>query len=424
MTKILEVDYKGEIIKGPLLKEDETYFMIKLSSGYNASLKKVNCKIISETDIEDTNSNEQSKKKSNKSKLPKITMLHTGGTIASKVDYRTGAVSNKFTPEELLNLFPELNEIADIKANLIGNFSSEDLGFTEQNIILKNIIESVNDGADGIIIGHGTDTLHYTAAFLQYALRNLKIPVIIVGAQRSSDRASSDAFLNLQAATQFIIQNKNKEHKFNRVGICMHATTDDKTFNILDGINARKMHSTQRDAFKQINYSPFARMDLKHEIQILRPDLETKSNEEETSFIPYNEDLKIGFFKAHPNMYDWELDHLVQYDAVVLEGTGVGNIGANNDNFKKDNLVLKKLSEICDKVKVFSGVQTVYGQVSLGIYSRGRDIKESGVIGDRTNLTTESTFCRAAHVLSCEGDFDENWEENHEGFDLISKQIK
>jgi glutamyl-tRNA(Gln) amidotransferase subunit D len=424
MTKILEVEYKGEIIKGPLLKEDENYFMIKLSSGYNVNLKKENCNIISETDIEDKKTQPKPITKPN-TKLPNVTILHTGGTIASKVDYRTGAVSSKFTPHELMNLFPELNELANINTKLIGNIFSEDMRFAEYNLMLKEIKLAIENKTDGIIIAHGTDTLHYTSAALQYATKNLSVPVILVGAQRSSDRASSDAFSNLTSAVEFIIYNKSQETKFNRVGICMHETINDDSYLILDGINAKKMHSTQRDAFKQINYKPFARISNNgNTIEVLRKDLQTSNPTEEFTFTEFNEELKIGFFKVHPNMFDWELDHLTQYDAVVIEGTGIGNLPQNNDNKKQDRAILKKLHEICDKTKIFAGVQTVYGEVSLDIYSRGRDMQNAGIIGNRINLTTESTFCRIAYCLSnTKKDLDELWEKNLEGFEKISKQI-
>ncbi len=426
MTKILEVDYKGEIIKGPLLKEDNKYFMIKLSSGYNANLLKENCKIISESEQDDTKpKSNNSKNKPNKT-LPNITILHTGGTIASKVDYRTGAVSSKFTPEELMNLFPELNEIANVETKLIGNIFSEDMRFQEYNLMLKEIKLAIENKTDGIIIAHGTDTLHYTSAALQYATENLNVPVILVGSQRSSDRPSSDAFSNLYAASQFLISQKDKKTRFNRIGICMHSTSNDDKFTILDSINAKKMHSTQRDAFKQINFKPFAEINLfkNNELTIFRTELKTTTNKEEFSYTEFNEQLKIGFFKVHPNMFAWELDHLTQYDAVVIEGTGIGNIPQNDDNSKQDKNILNKLHQICDKTKVFSGVQTVYGEVSLDIYSRGRDIQDAGIIGNRINLTSESTFCRIAYCLSQpDKDFEELWEENLEGFDLISKQI-
>lgn len=425
MTKFLEVDYKGEIIKGPLLKEDENYFMIKLKSGYNANLKKENCKIISESEELDTKKQASNNSTKPNKNLANITILHTGGTIASKVDYRTGAVSSKFTPEELMGLFPELNQIANIDTKLIGNIFSEDMRFAEYNLILKEIQLAIENKTDGIIIAHGTDTLHYSSASLQYATQNLSVPVLLVGAQRSSDRASSDAFSNLTSAVDFIINNKSQELKFNRVGICMHETINDDSYVILDGINAKKMHSTQRDAFKQINYKPFAKISNNgNKIEILRPELQTKTPTQEFTFIPFKEELKIGFFKVHPNMFAWELDHLTQYDAVVIEGTGIGNLPQNDDNSKQDRAILNKLHEICDKTKVFAGVQTVYGEVSLDIYSRGRDIQDAGVIGNRINLTTESTFCRIAHVLSKEDiDFEDEWDKNLEGFEKISKQI-
>lgn len=424
-TTTIEIEYKGEKIKGPLLNEDENYFMVKLDSGYNANLKKSECKVLSKTNSETKENKLGVSKKENKN-LPNITILHTGGTIASKVDYRTGAVSSKFTAEELLNLFPEINEIANVDAKMIANIFSEDMRFSEYNLLLNEIKKAIDEKTQGIIISHGTDTLHYTSAALQYAIKNLSVPVILVGAQRSSDRASSDAFSNLSAAAKFIVNQINEKEKksFNRVGICMHESINDDSYLILDGINAKKMHSTKRDAFKQINYMPFARIS-NNKIEILRDELLTSSPKEKFSVTNFNENLKIGFFKVHPNMFDWELDYLTKYDAVVIEGTGIGNLPENNDNSKEDKKILKKLSEVCKKTKIFSGVQTVYGEVSLDIYSRGRDLQDAGLIGNRSNLTTESTFCRIAYCLSQkEKSFEDIWSENLEGFKIRGIELK
>jgi len=194
MSERIEVEFKGDIIKGVLIKEDEEYLTIKLSSGYNANLKKSevkeikrehSAKSVEHRDKKEKENNESKEKKeiiANKEKnnLPKITIIHTGGTIASKVDYRTGAVSTKFTPEELLGLYPELLDIADIDSKLVANIWSEDMRFDIYNLLLKEIEKAIGHGSIGVIIAHGTDTLHYSAAALQYASKNLSIPIILV----------------------------------------------------------------------------------------------------------------------------------------------------------------------------------------------------------------------------------------------------
>jgi len=204
----------------------------------------------------------------------------------------------------------------------------------------------------------------------------------------------------------------------------MHETISDNSFLILDGINSKKMHSTRRDAFKQINYLPFCRIHNK-KIEILRKDLLTEKPKQKYSYTNYNTNLKIGFFKVHPNMFAFELENLKVYDAIILEGTGIGNIPEHEDNSKQDGKIMKALANLTKTVKVFSGVQTVYGEVSLDIYSRGKDIQKTGIIGNRTNLITESTFCRVAFCLSQkEKKFEEIWEENLEGFEIKSLDVE
>ncbi len=417
----IEVKFQDEIIKGILIKEDDSYLTIKLSSGYNANLKKSQIEIISKNKIEKKDSKKVEKKsKTNSINLPKITILHTGGTIASKVDYKTGAVSSKFTPDELLALYPELSGVAQIDAVMIGNLFSEDMRFSHYNLMLEGIKNAIENGSRGVIISHGTDTLHYTSCALQYSLENLSIPVILVGAQRSSDRPSSDAYSNLDAAVDFILDNDKNSKKFLRVGVCMHKSIDDNHFLIFDSINLKKMHSSRRDAFKQINYLPFAQVDDDGNVEILREELLSLEVKEKVSFTKYDIDLKIGFFKAHPNLNSEEIFMLSFYDAIIIEGTGLGHLAVNGD----DN-ILENLKNLCEKTKVIMGVQTVYGETNMNIYSSGIYIKEAGVLGNFMNLTTETLFMRAAYCLSKDKNlFDKLWDENLEGFKIRGIDIK
>lgn len=422
MSEKIELEFKGDIIKGVLIKEDKEYITVKLSSGYNANLKKSEIKEIKRLRDEEIKGKKQNIEKHEKKELSKITIIHTGGTIASKVDYRTGAVSSKFTPDELLNLYPELNELAQIDAKMIGNLFSEDMRFAHYNLMLKEIELAIKNKTCGIIISHGTDTMHYTSSALQYACKNLSVPVILVGAQRSSDRASSDGYSNLEAAVNFIISTPD----FRRVGICMHGSISDNEFLILDAINAKKMHSTRRDAFKQINYLSFAKIHNKKQ-EILRPELLSKEVSGKFSFTTYNEKLKIGFFKAHPNLFADEIKMLSIYDAVIVEGTGLGHLAVNvvDDYTSEHKKNLDAVKELVKKTKVIMGVQTIYGETNLNIYSTGRDLQKVGVIGNYLNLTTEVLFIRTAFCMSQkEKKFEDIWEENLEGFEIKSLEIE
>lgn len=421
MNTYLEIEFKDEVLKGFLLKEDEEYLVLKLSSGYNANLKKSDIKILSQKE-EEIKKKSSSLVKQNDPTLKNILILHTGGTIASKVDYQTGGVSSKFTPEELLTLYPELDQLANISARMIGNLFSEDMRFSHYNLMLNELKQANLDGFDGVIISHGTDTLHYTSSALSYATKNLPFPVILVGAQRSSDRASSDAFSNLKAAVEFIVST-TPQFSYLRVGACMHSSISDDEFLLLDGINLKKMHSSRRDAFKQINYSPVARISVSGEITTLRKDLFSSVPKNEFSITLYDESLKIGFFKAHPNVFPEEISALSIYDGVVIEGTGLGHLAINQvDESTKLHLKnFEELKKLSKTTRLVLGVQTISGQVHMDVYSTGRMLQQAQILGNHSTLITETLFSRLAYCLSQkELPFLECWKKNLEGFDQIS----
>lgn len=422
--KKISLNFNDTDIKGLLLQEKEDSLYVKLSSGYQIVLHKNDCSNIEIETIENETKSQELEIKKNEN-LPNIAIFHTGGTIASKVDYATGAVSSKFTPDELISLFSELQEKANLSAFMIGNLMSEDMRFGHYNNLLHHIKEHANE-FDGIIISHGTDTMHYTSAALQYSLENLNIPVILVGAQRSSDRASSDAYLNLEATIEFIKYNvelkKQNKPSFNRIGVCMHSTINDDGFNILDAINVKKMHSARRDAFKQINFKPACLISKEYEISNVREELFTLSKSDaKIDFIAFNESLKIGIFTAHPHLHFEEIDALQIYDGIIVSGTGLGHIGVSQfDEISAQNEKnLESMKKLVEKIPVCLGLQTVYGGVNANVYSSGRRLLNSGVFGNYSNLTVETQFAKLAYLLSKyskEEITNELWMSNLEGF--------
>ena len=426
MSIEIVVEYKGETLKGILLKEDYRYMTIKLKSGYNSNVLKSKCKIVSKKKVENRKSEKVIRDKGKDLDLPKVVILHTGGTIASKVDYKTGAVSSKFTPNELISMYPELNEIVHIEAKMIGNIFSGDMNLNHWNLLLDEIDKvAQKKNLVGIIISHGTDTIGYSAPALQYAVENLNIPIVIVGAQRSSDRASSDAYSNLRAAVVFIKENSKLDKAFRRICVCMHGNISDKSFVIFDGINIRKMHSSRRDAFKQINYEHVADI-VDDKVVVNRKELFTEEPSGRFSYSKYNAKLKVGFFKSHPNLMSREIRSLEFYDGVVIEGTGLGHMAVDEiDEFTKENSKnLSELKSLTKKVKVVMSTQCVYGGVNLNVYSYGRHIKETGVFGHGMNLTSETLFSRLAYCLSKgKRNFEKVWNSDLEGFSIRSADV-
>ena len=236
---------------------DPKTLIFKLESGYNIGIPK--SKVKSVKLVKSAVSKPSAPKKlDEKNGLKSISILHTGGTIASKVDYSTGAVNAKFTPEELVEMFPELKDIANISSKLVRNMASDDLRFDHYNLLANEVAREIKSGASGVIITHGTDTMHYTSAALSFMLENVPIPVILVGAQRSSDRGSSDAAMNLLCAAEFIVKTD-----YVGVAVCMHKSESDDVCVIIPGTKVRKMHTSRRDAFKPVNCSPLAEIDFK-----------------------------------------------------------------------------------------------------------------------------------------------------------------
>lgn len=394
MIKYLEVEYKGEKISGQLIKEDSEFMTLKLKSGYNSNLSKKNVKIISEKSIPEK-TGEKQEIKFDKS-LPKVSILHTGGTIASKVDYKTGAVSSKFTPEELLALYPELREIANVEARLIGNMWSQDMRFPHYNLMAKEVEKEVNNGAKGVIITQGTDTLHYSSAALSFILEGIKVPVIFVGSQRSSDRPSSDASLNLLSAIYYM-----ENSSFKGVGVCMHDSESDTVCSIIEGTRARKFHTSRRDAFKSINSKPIALVDYKNKkIEELR---EPFVSSEKFKLKLIKENIKVAILKQYPNMFAEDFNHFKDFDGLVIESTGLGNLPiSENDELTKESKkiesVLKNL--IKSGLIITLSAQTIFGRLNLNVYENAIRQQKMGILGNDSDMTTETTFIKLAWLLS------------------------
>ncbi len=375
---------------------NKDFFSIKLDSGYNLNLERGKIGKIGK--IKKKAVKKQVKKTEKvefDSSLKTIAILHTGGTIASKVSYETGAVYPSFSPDELGMMFPELKGIANIKSRLIENMLSEDMRFFHYNKIAKEIEREIRNRVDGIIVTHGTDTLCYTAAALSFMLDGLSIPVILVGSQRSSDRPSSDAAINLLCAVNFIVKGS-----FSRVAICMHSETDDDFCEILPGCKTKKLHSSRRDAFKVVNGNPIARVGKDGNVELLRTFV--KPDEKPLKIRLFKEGIKVGVLRAHPNLGPDEVRMFSKFDGLIIEGTGLGHIGINQiDNATRENLnVFEELKKLVKKIPIVMTTQCIFGRVNLNVYETGRKLADIGVLGNNSDMTFEAAFIKLSWLLS------------------------
>lgn len=376
----------GRVIEGIELDRPSTlsneFITVKLKNGYNIGIKKANIK-----DIEylgEIKQSETIKKYKKDSKKPLLVVLHTGGTIASKVDYSTGGVVARISPDELVSMVPEIEHYFSVHTELVFNTFSENMTFKHYNVLIDKIAEAVKNNAKGIIIGHGTDTMHYTAAALHFALK-LPIPVVLVGSQRSSDRPSSDAWLNIKGAVLFINEAIKKD--IAGVFIAMHRSMSDDYITILP-YKSRKMHTSRRDAFKPINSKEVAIVDvMNNKVEII----DDSYKKQELSISHYNENLRIGVLKVHPGLTKEEILFYKDFDALIIEGTGLGHFPVE---------LIPALKEVTSKIPVIMTSQCIYGRINMNVYSTGRMLQEIGVQGNLSDLTSEATLMKIAMQLS------------------------
>ncbi|MAE42902.1 Glu-tRNA(Gln) amidotransferase GatDE subunit D [Candidatus Woesearchaeota archaeon] len=405
----VKVITKDEIKEGILMPNEETdSIIIKLDNGYNIGIdnkKAKEIKVIEKYKAKETTSKKEIKKDNKK---PTISILHTGGTIASKVDYESGGVVASFSDEDFVNMFPEVKKIANIKSILVSNMMSEDMRFFHYKKMSDSIVKAIKDKVDGIIIGHGTDTLALTAAALSFVFENLPIPVILVGSQRSTDRGSTDAGVNLICAAEFIIKTD-----FIGVGICMHENTSDNSCLILPATKTKKLHTSRRDAFKAVNDKAIARVNYEtKKIEFLKK-YEKKSKEK--LIIRDKFEDKVAIIKSYPNMFPDLIDTLTQkgYKGVVLEGTGIGLMPTNIKENKMNLDAIKKFMDSGGIAVITSNC--IFGRVHKDIYSGTRLLKNIGVISGQ-DMLTETAFIKLAWLL---GNF-----KKEEAKELMTKNLK
>ena len=356
-------EYSGNLLPRYEYSE-ENYIVIKLSNGYNIGIDAKNI-----TNIQKIMGGEKPKfippeKPNVKESLPKIAILGTGGTIASRIDYKTGAVNPAFSAEELYSIIPELSSYANINTELISNIASEQMNPEDWTNIAKKVIEKINEGNQGIIIGHGTDTMAYTSAALSFALENCPIPVIITGAQRSTDRPSSDASLNMISSV--IMASKRV---LNGVYLAMHSSIEDNEVSIHSGTRVRKNHTSKRDAFQSIGIDPIA---IVNQDKVTIGEEYIKNNNQFNPKIKFEENVSL--LKFHPGFNSEIIDKIIELDTkgIILEGTGLGHVNS------RCNKSIKKAIDSGMFVGMTS--QCLQGRIKMTVYSAGRDLLNIGVI--------------------------------------------
>lgn len=361
----------GEIFEGTLIPRseysDKTHVVLKMKNGYNIGISLDRTEKLEVVGEGEKPHFTKPAPAATQTGLPKVAIVSTGGTIASRVDYRTGAVQPALTAADLASVVPELSSVAEIDAHILFSEYSENIGPTHWKGMAEEVAKRLVDRADGIVISHGTDTLHYTAAALSFALSELPVPVILVGAQRSSDRPSSDAASNLTGAVALAAK-----ADIATVCVAMHKDLSDHIILAHRGTRVRKCHTSRRDAFRSINSNPLASYDLKtgkiESINSVQPRDKSRKLVVRSHF-----DQHAYLIKFYPGSNPATIDAIVRSGArgIVLEGTGLGHVARQLfDPLKR---------AIKADVPVFMTSQTIWGRVDMNVYNTGRDLLNLGV---------------------------------------------
>lgn len=384
---------------------------IKLQNGYNLShpLNGINSIELIENPKKPSDSDNKKTENDVNHDLPLVILLHTGGTIASKVDYETGAVIARFDPDEILDSVPELKPIARIEAVLIGNMFSDDIRPRHWNRMIKETEAAFERGAKGVVITHGTDTMGHSAAALAFSWGGdggrSPGPIVFTGSQRSSDRGSSDAKENLIAAIYLAGHGSNPTGNGDSTMIVMHEGSSDGVLSILPGISTRKMHSSTRGAFQSIDIGELGRITV--EGSDCSIEMITNTGKQRPIGKPtlFDETVSIAEIIAGPHLRPEHITALAltKPDAIHVHGTGLGHLPISDPNGDSpENPEVRRALDLYieDGGIVVMSTQTIYGPVHLDVYSKGREQQEMGIIGHGSVGPPESSLVKLHYLLS------------------------
>jgi glutamyl-tRNA(Gln) amidotransferase subunit D len=390
--------YEGILMPSLELTGKDT-LILKLANGYNIGLDK---KEIDKISVLEKHKPLKLKEEniSKNPKLPTVSILSTGGTISSKIDYNTGGVIANYTAKDFIEMMPELKEIANINANKVMSLMSEDILPEDWIAIAKVIEQEAKKGVDGIVITCGTDTFHYITAALSFMLEEINIPIIFTASQRSIDRGSTDAFMNLVCAVKAASTFDCAE-----VMSCMHGTSDDEYCLLIRGTKVRKMDTSRRDAFRPINALPLAKVYPSKEIEILDENYKKtdRNKRDKIKLAPYFND-NVALFYVYPGLDPDIIDYYIKkgVKGIVIAATALGHV--NTWTGKSLLPYLEKCYEL--KIPVIITSQTLYGRVDPYVYSNLRRVSITGHGIYVKDMHPETAYIKLGWVLGQTKDYE------------------
>ncbi len=378
-------DFEGLILPRSETADAE-HIVLKLDNGYNVGIRHDTVRNITVHGRKEAHYKIPEKEFPYDPQKPRVKLLGTGGTIASRLDYRTGAVIPAFSPGELYGSVPELADICNLETEKLYGVFSENMGPQQWIGTAEAIAAEIEKGVAGIVVGHGTDTMHHTAAALSFMLQNMPVPVVMVGSQRSSDRPSSDAAINLINATRTAATSDIAE-----VMVCMFGPTSDQYGLLHRGTRVRKMHSSYRSTFRTLSDTPLGKIDA-NGVTPFRPDYNRRRDDKDVELKAVFDD-HVAIVYYYPAMKPDIIDSLVAngYRGIIIAGTGLGHV---------NKPLYPALARARDAgVAMYMTVQTLWGYVQMYVYETGREIMELGVV-PAANMLPEVAYVKLGWALA------------------------
>jgi glutamyl-tRNA(Gln) amidotransferase subunit D len=373
--------FSGILIQRPPLL-DPKVLVLKLDTGYNMGIDIST--IQSSSVLTPYTPKAQSHKPiTHNPALPTVALLSFGGTISSRVDYQTGGVVANYGADDFYAMMPELAHIANIKTKQVLSVMSEDMDSTHWLRIVEEVTPFLQDPSiSGVVLTQGTDTMHYSSAATSFLLGNLNKPVIFTAAQRSIDRGSSDAYMNLLCAIQSAIHFDGA-----LVATCMHATTHDDYCYLIRGTKVRKMHTSRRDAFRPINEEPLAKVDTRGHIEICNHQYPKRSNQVVKPYTLFEQ--QIGIVYIYPGISPKVIEFHKNYKGLILACTALGHVPEQ---------LLEPLAKL--SIPVFVTSQTIYGRVHPNVYARLREMSVKIGLVFLEDMLVETAYAKLGWVLA------------------------
>jgi glutamyl-tRNA(Gln) amidotransferase subunit D len=341
--------------------------VVKLESGYNVGLEREKTDVeLLESDVYNIESAQQETERSSiafDEDLPTVSLISTGGTIASTVDYRTGAVTAQFDAEDVLRAVPDLAGLANYRGRVVANILSENMTPDVWQDLARAIYEEIEAGADGVVVMHGTDTMQFTASAISFMLET-PVPVVFTGSQRSADRPSSDNVMNAVCAVEAA------KSDCAEVLVCMHAGPSDTRCALHRGTRVRKNHTSRRDAFETVGAKPLGEIEFDSRSIHFRRGYVPRGEHDLTLAADLETDVTL--VKFTPGAGPDQLGSVEDSEGIVIEGTGLGHVNTEWLD------TIDSLTSSGTHVVMTS--QCVDGRVCDRVYDTGRDLLDAGVI--------------------------------------------